>query len=452
MDIFNNNVLRPFLAAIFLSALVFTGCKKNDDGLGSGILPEDVLLGIDQIDTLSVLASTVLDDSVRADHLPAVLLGAMNDPVFGETRAGFYTQVRLSSNAVDFSSGGTLTNLQVDSVVLALVYANDYYGDNFQQEYEVYELEEQLYPDSVYFSYRTIATKVEDLITPESKVQTPDPESDVFLEGDTIGIDPQLRLGLDPAFGQTILDAGGTPELSNNDQFTTFMKGLYVTVSDQNIPSESGGIHYFNLLDPESKVTIYYSGTVVGDTTTEHHSFDLVINSNAPYFTRPVHNYDQAHPDLVAQIAGDVISGQQIVFVQAAAGLKTEVSFPFLDALSAEDIAINKAELIIPFQANSTYSPTGRLFALGKNSDGTAFILPDMLEGDSHFGGFMNPIQQEYRINISRWVQQVLQGSRINSPIEIISELANTTANRVVLNGPEHPDNQMRLILYYTKY
>src|SRR5690606_2874332 len=139
----------------------------------------------------------------------------MNDPVFGETRAGFYTQVRLSSNAVDFSSGGTLTNLQVDSVVLALVYADDQYGANFPQEYEVYELDEQLYSDSIYFSYRTIATKEEDLVTPESQVQTPAPEDEVFLGGDTVGIDPQLRLGLDPAFGQMIIDAGGTSELSN---------------------------------------------------------------------------------------------------------------------------------------------------------------------------------------------------------------------------------------------
>lgn len=444
MNIFNHKLLRPLSAAIFLSGLLLGGCNKKDDGIGAGVLPENDLLGVNVIDTLSLYSTTQRDDSVRADGFDNVILGAMNDPVFGITLSGFYTQLRLSANQVTFG----FNSYEVDSVVLALVYEGEQYGYNFPQEYEVYELEEQLYSDSIYFTNRTLDVFETDLVLPESRTQRPAPEDPVYLADDTVK--PQLRLRLDHEIGERIIDAEGTGDLDNNTNFVQFFKGLYVTVSDQDIPFGNGGIHHFDLHDSQSKLIIYYTG--ITDTDTTSGAFDLVINNNAVKFSRPVHDYSLANINLMNQLDGEPSSGQQQIFVQAAAGLRGIINIPHLEEINADSIAINKAELVLPYETNSEYPPPGRVYVLGRNDEGTSFFLPDYLEGDAHMGGFLIPSQQEYRLNISRWVQQVVYGSRENATLEIVSEWASSSANRVVLFGPENPDKQMRLVLHYTKY
>lgn len=423
------------------------GCKKEKDGLGDGVLPGDALLGINRIDTVTLRANTQLDDSIRADGLGSVILGAYNDPELGITRAGFYTQVRLSTNNVDFApESGALV---VDSVVLALVYTGGQYGFDFPQEYEVYELSDRLYTDSIYFSNRTLATKAQNLVLPESSIQRPDTENNVILypDGDSIVSPPQLRLKLDHEIAERIFDASDTDSLTTA-LFPDFIKGFFVTVSDQFIPSGNGGIHYLNLENAASKVTIYYHN----DQNGEPQNYDLNINANSAYFSKPTHDYSFANPDLNAQLNGDESSGQQTIFIQAAAGLKVKVSLPFLDQINNDTMAINKAELIIPYEENSIFPPPGRLFAIGRDTEGVAFLLPDFNEGDAHFGGFLNVANQEYRINISRWVQQVVSGSRELGTIELVSAQAGTSANRAIIFGPEHSERKMRLVLDYTKF
>lgn len=441
------NILRPVLAAIFLSAILMAGCKKEKDGIGDGVLPDESLLGVNRIDTVTLRTSTLLDDSVRADGLGSVILGSINDPQFGITRAGFYTQVMLSTNLVNFSAIGD--TLAVDSVVLALVYANGQYGFDFPQEYEVYELNQRLFSDSIYFSNRTLATKSQNLVMPESSTQRPDPDNNVTLisGSDTIESPPQLRLRLDHEIGERIIDASDNDSLTSA-LFPDFMKGFYVTVSDQYIPVGNGGIHYYNLENAASKLTVYFHSTQ--DSIPQ--SFDLNINSNSVYFSKPIHDFTPGNPDLNAQLAGDQLNGQQNVFIQAAAGLKVKVDLPYLDQLNSDTLAINRAILVVPYEENNIFAPPGRLFAIGRNTDGTAYLLPDFNEGDAHIGGFLNVANKEYRINISRWVQQIISGTRELGTIELVSAQAGTSANRAIIFGPEHTERKMRLVLDYTKF
>ncbi len=444
MNIFWHKLLRPLTAAIILSAVLLGGCKKKDDGIGAGILPDEQLLGVNVIDTLIINATSQPDDSVRADGFANVILGAMNDPVFGITRSGFYTQLRLSANQVSFD----YNTFEIDSVVLALVYDDEQYGDNYPQEYEVYELNEQLYSDSAYFTTRIMGLEATDLVLPDSKFQIPAPDQQVYLANDTVK--PHLRLSLDHEIGERLLNPDNTSHLENNSNFTAFFKGLYVRANTQSVPAGSGGIHHFNLHDTQSKLTIYYTGVTDLDTVTT--SFDLVINSNTVKFSRPEHDYSFANINLINQLDGDPESGQQQIYVQAAAGLRGVIEIPHLQHLNADSIAINKAELVLPYVLDDNYAPPGRLYLLGRSNEGTSYFLPDYFEGDAHMGGFLIPSMQQYRLNVSRFVQQVVYGSRENTKLEVVSEWASTSANRVVLYGPENPDKQMRLVIQYTKF
>lgn len=438
--------MRPLTAAILLLALVFAaGCEKPNDGLGDGVLPDGVLLGVGRIDTLQLRSTSLLDDSVRADGQDAVLLGAMNDPEFGATRTGFYTQVRLSTTLEVID----IDNVVIDSVVLAIAYNGGQYGFDFPQNYEVYELDEMLYPDSLYFTNRELALKEGDLVLPESRTQRPAPETAVTVLNPSgpEELAPQLRLRLKAEVGEAILAASGTESTSNADAFTEFFKGLYVTVAEESIPTNNGGIHYFNLLDPESKVTIYFKEGMGAQ-----ERIDLLINSNAVYFSRPLHDYSTANPSLQMQLEEEPGLGNENLFLQAAAGLKVQLDFPSLLDLQSDTIAINNVELVIPYETADLYAPPARLFAIGRDNDGTAFLLPDFIQGDAHFDGFIDVQNQEYRIRLSRWTQQVLSGERDPSSIELVTERAATSANRTIIHGPSHPDRPMELIIQYTKY
>lgn len=442
--------MRPLLAALFLLPVV--ACDK-EDGIGKGVLPPELLLGVHRIDTLTIETRTVPDDSIRADGLDAVLLGNHHDPKFGRLVSGFYTQLRLATNQPVFTSGVSSETVQIDSVVLALSYSNEQWGNNFPQEYQVYELDEQLFADTLYYSNRVLQVKENDLVQPESKIQRPGPGVNVVVGQDTLP--PQLRIKLDPEIGTRIFNAVGTDDLSTQG-FPAFFKGLYVTVADQFISPNNGGVHYFNLLSPVSKVTLYYrlyhrDGIDQGQYETRE--YDLVINTNAVYYTRSVHDFSTAMHELQAQLDGDFSSTGQKTFIRAAAGLKTRVFFPHLGSIRNDTLAINNAELIIPFQADNAFAPPNRLFAVGRNvEENTAFLLPDIFEGDSHFGGFLDVINSQYRVNVTRWATQVAFGSRENTAIELVPDRAGSSANRVIINGPQHPDRPMRLVIHYTKY
>lgn len=443
-------ILRPVLAAIFFLALLVGGCKKKNEGIGAGVLPEGELLGMSRVDTTTVLSRTLLDDSVRVDGLefPRMLLGAMNDLEFGTTKASFYTQVKLSATQVDFTEEGSFTNIQADSIVLSLAYASDQYGFDYPQQYEVYELNEQLYKDSVYFAPFTLSTSSQDLVLPESRNQRPAPDQPVYLADDTLS--PQLRLRLNNSLAERILNQANQDSL-NSDLFTQFIKGFFVTVDDQVIPPNNGGVHYFDPLSVNTKMTLYYTG-VKDATDTLHKSFDLLINSAVESISSPTHEYTSANVELQNQLAQNTFEAAGFAFIQAGAGLKVQVELPFLTAYSSDTMAINRAELVIPFESNSIFPPPGRLFAIGKDADDIGYFLPDFLEGDAHFNGYIDPINEEYRINISRWVQQIVSGTREPGRLELVSELAGSSANRVILSGPQHPSRQMRVILHYTKF
>lgn len=443
-----DQILRPLLAALFLLLIAVTSCKK-EDGIGSEVIPDELLLGLNKIDSLSIESFTLRDDSVRADEALTVMLGAFNDPTFGRVDAGFYTQLRLSTNQHNFALNVPIESLEVDSVVLALLYSGEQYGFNFPQNFEVYELNERLYGDSLYYTNRVLQVKPNNLVLAETQPQRPMPNSTVTV-GDNSESPPQLRLKLSHELAHKIFSASGSDSLTTA-VFPEFLKGLFVKVAGNPISPANGGVHSYNLLAAGSKLTIYYREPAVGDNPADTLQHDFLINSNAVNFSQVTHDFSNADPDLSAQINGDESLGQHTLYVKAGAGLKAQVSFPWLDELNSDTIAINRAELIVPFDLNTTFPPPDRLFAIGRNEEGTAFLLPDFFEGDAHVGGFIDPINLEYRINITRWAQQVIYGSRQNDILEIVSSRAASTVNRVILHGPEHEDKPMRLVLHYTK-
>ncbi|RLD36374.1 MAG: hypothetical protein DRI74_09140, partial [Bacteroidetes bacterium] len=135
---------------ITLGSLV--SCDKPGDIGEDLVVLDDNKLNVTFTDTLTINAYSVIVDSVTTNKLKYNLLGSYYDGVFGTTTASIYTQMRLSDNNVDFGA-----NAVCDSVILSLDYYG-FYGDTAsEQTLRAYEVDEKMYPDSLYFSNDTLS-------------------------------------------------------------------------------------------------------------------------------------------------------------------------------------------------------------------------------------------------------------------------------------------------------
>ncbi|NTW31188.1 MAG: DUF4270 domain-containing protein [Bacteroidetes bacterium] len=432
-----NNILNFWFILSIIFALY--SCEEPNI-VGLGVQPPDDELNVENTDSVTLITYTVKEDSIRTDETEFNLLGSNYDPVFGKNTASFYTQLRLSSNNADFGS-----NPVADSIILSLKY-NSIYGDaSTEQTVQVYELINSIFKDSAYYSNRDISTTG---ILLASNTFTPDATDSIYVDG--IKKAPHLRIPLSAALAQKFINASGSTSLSDNTNFLEFFKGIYVT----SLPvSDKGAILCFDLLNSISGITLYYHNDLADSL-----KYKFVINENNARFTHFDHsNFQYADPYLQSQIAGDTTKGDSLLYLQSMAGLKIKIKYPFIkDIFKSGRISINKATLIIPIEVNdlslSENAPPPQLVLI-EEKDGEIRFLADQYDGMTYFGGTYNSSTKEYRFNIGRHIQQVINGLKENIGLSLMVWTSSkpNIANRVVIKGAKQHSGKLRLQLTYTK-
>jgi hypothetical protein len=432
-----------FLAATFL--FVFFNACEEPSRVGLEIQPPGDQLNVVFCDTISLVTYTVLEDSIRTDETSSNLLGYYYDPVFGKHTAGFYTQIRLSSNAPTFGSVPI-----VDSLILSLGYTS-YYGDTSSlQSVKVYEISDDIYRDSSYYSNSELNITGELL---GSKTFYPRPTSKMYIDDDTLSA--QLRIPLDTLLGKEFLELEGSSQLADNTGFLEYFKGLYVAAMPN---SGTGCIMSFDLLTSSSAVTLYYHNS--GNDTTKKYVF--AINEYSARINHFNHsNYIYADPYLRSEIFGDTTKGDSILYLQGMAGLKIRIQYPYIkDLVKNGKIAINKADLIVPVDNNDAtlddFAPPEKLVLIEEKEGNIRFLL-DQYEGAAYYGGTYDATNKQYKFNIARHVQQVIDYDGITGKENLgLSLVVYTTdrpnkANRVVIKGSKRQSGRIRLQVTYTK-
>ena len=443
--IFSNNILRK-ASLLSLVVLTLTYCKKEDNFIGSELQKED--LGVNQLTNFNIITYTKESDSLRADELSNATLGSMNDPDVGKTESSFYSQLRLPVDNVDFAGSGSLSDIVLDSVVLALEYSG-YYGSLDPQSFEVLEITEDMYIDSAYYNGKSFASNPTNLVVPGSRVQSPDPNSSVFTASDSFPA--QLRLKLDNSFGQKIIDESGNVSLSDNDNFLQFLKGIEVKVTNPGQASNQGAVLLLNLISVNSAVTLYYRDTAAKDTLT----FDLLMNTNCARVNKNVHDYTGT---LVANQLADSMLGSDKVYVQGLEGLKTEINLTDVMRLKDSNVIINKAILKLPVDnsAGNDFDPIEQILII-RNENNLKYLLLDqtMFAGQAgldNVGGQWNEDDSQYEFTITRYLNNVLNGNFPNNRLTLETISAMVTPNRTVFYGHNSLVQKPMLTITYTKY
>ncbi len=434
-----------FFLLVCISVCCLTACKEEDDIVGKNIQPDSDNLMLHFVDTATLYAFSLKDDSIKTDEMNMNLLGYISDPIFGKTKADIYSQFRLSDNSLDFGDGA-----QIDSIVLTLSY-DGFFGDTLKPFIiKVFELDEGLDIDKTYYSSSTLAYKSSNLTDAGTYYCNPRPKT--IDESDSGQTTPVLRIPLKKSFGTSkFIDKSGSTELTNNDNFLAYFKGLLIQAEAVN---EAGSIIYVDMLDAASCLTVYYRNN---QKTNLKYSF--VVNELAERFTSLNHyNYTDANTSLKKQLIDkDYTEIEEKLFVQASGGVQTLIHFPFLKSMfEGKKVIITKAELVIT-RLGDDYTcfyqpPALDLYYKKDESASTSYYLPDYSIGTDYFGGTYNTIGNEYRFRITQYIQRLVLGSVENYPLHLVVKGASTKANRMMFYGtnPASYDNRLRLEITYS--
>jgi hypothetical protein len=430
-----DSFLRMFPGFLLFSLICigFSACKQPDLGLELQNPADNVTLL--RYDSLNIRSTMEVDDSVKTDELSLNLLGSYNDPLLGLMRAGFYAQLRPSVSNINLG-----VNPKIDSVILVLPYRSAY-GDltklNGLQKFSVYQLEGSMDLASSYYSTDTIQRKY--LIGERELV--PQLTDSVTVSGRKEI--PQMRIKLlegPNGVGEQLIN--NPSALLSADAFVQFFKGIYVESSlSDNIPG-NGAILDFSLQNG-ARMDVYYQNDANDSLRTT-----FVVNENSARFTRFNHTY---LPEILAMLDNGA-NTQASFFVQNMSGFRGRIEFPTLLAWKGDrNILLNKAQLIIPVDPEfiGKYPPNILLNMVSKNSVGTLIKTPDLAVGSTYSLGEYVAGKHMYRFNITLYLQKLLKGNSVDYGLFIQPTGTGVSANRVRLNGFQHPVNPMKIELLY---
>ena len=445
-------VVKYFVLACILVISVVS-CRK-DTGVGTNVLPSSDILSGYFSDTTTIISSIKLKDSIVTDNALLELLGSYNDPTFGMTKASFYTQVILPSNTTFSGFGGT--NPTLDSIVLVLPYTVNqvnFYGALTPQTFTVDTLISQITTPKAYYSDTNISHGNNHLAVITT---TPAPTDSARIKYSLFGSAingtyyPQLRLKLPVACGQWLINQldGNSYYGQSSAAFQSLLKGFYITVSNPLQLPGQGAILYLNPFLPGAGLDFFYKTTVNSAVDTTYAIFQ--IGAGALTFNHFDHDYSTT----AFYVAGkDSILSPTNLYVQAMAGVKTQLSFPYLLNWAKKNaVVINRAELDIPVNTAATGVgiPPDQLYVV-RDSAGFEFEIPDQLVGGAYYNGGYDVVNNQYVFSITRYVQQILDGKLKNTGLYLFAA-SGVTANGVVLQGPVQTPGtrRLRLRIFYT--
>lgn len=429
-----------FPICIIVLALLVCSCKKDIDSIGLNLQDEDILNA--EFVTAPLMAHSTLEDSINTKNLLNNVVGTINDPVFGQTAAGFCTQFDVSGSNSFFPKQAVL-----DSVVLTLQYSG-YFGDTMSPlKFHAYELTEPLSASQYYSNDDNPSTSSTDLVT-DNNYLYPQPNTSVRV--DTTSKAAHLRLHLERSFGNKLLRMNRS-QLANTSSFQNAFYGLCVRAEAR--PNRTGNLCYVSLTSAMSGITIYYTVDRV------HKKYTFPISSDCVRYNFYTHDYSTASSEFQRQvIQGDTTLGEEQLYLQPTAGVKTHIDLSEVPTMFKDkNVVINRAELVLTnISANEDYffQPYNlSLQVVGK--DGTTYLSPDdpSYTSTDYSGGVYNEEAKEYRFRITNYIQQIIKYGITDKGLNIVVNGAGIRGNRLVFRGTDdtYTDN-FRLEIYYTEF
>lgn len=395
-----------YFSALIVSFFLFSCTDPNTIGLEVQPASDKIILGNNNLNDFDVLTQS--EDSIRTDKAITLILGEINDPVFGSNIGAFRTQILLTENNTDLGE-----NPIVDSVILSYSYSG-YYGE--LEEFsglDLTQIQTDLHKDTVYYS-NSYDLSVGSIDNIESFNLSDDSEN------------PFIKIKLRNEFGQQIINLG-SDILQDNESFLQEFKGLSILAQAENT------MLYLNPNGTNSFLKIYYhNDSSDGDTL----SLDFELGG------------DVARMNLFNQKNEyDLIQDQSNAYIQSMSGYKIKLSINNVDSIKSvlEDKVINRVSVVFKLKDGSQteYSAHEKLVLVRINQDGDNVFLSDFtIGGDVYFGG--NLENERYEFNITRYFFQLLNNESYTNDLYLLPAGAVINSNRTIIS------REIDLEIYYS--
>ena len=438
--------MKPSLRILLLPILCvyFTACNREQgniviDGQGQGNQ-----MGLNITDTLTLLGTTIDEDSLPSKGLSYALVGEINDPVFGKSKSSLFADLNLVEPNNNFPN-----TQDPDSAVLFIpaIAGLQHYGDrNFIHRLKIAPITENISSDSVYFQNQSFP--VDDNLATYYNGQLINEYND-SVKYRKIKLAPYngIKVKLSASFAKFLMNMP-KEAYETNANLDKYFKGIAIIPENGTLSSGQGSFAVWDIQNVLStsyraKIMLYYD-----DTSTFLFSFSGKSSAVSQGLTGPYHgeideqlktpnkNYDKT-------------------FAQALGGVKTKVTIPYLYNLVSEgNVAIQRAEIeFFPIEYNENYFVPPRLNLYKPLNAGSTrnYLLKDALVL-TNYGGSYNTNTRSYKFEITRHLQEVLNDSFFNHINTNLGLYLAVPADQPVIGARAIFDHtKTKLHLIYTK-
>lgn len=392
--------------SILFIFLVLSSCSDPKE-IGSELFSVEV--GVNYTDTITVKSSTVLLDSIYADHSNSLVLGSYFRNDVGEIKTSFFSQI---SNVDSLNADA---NSVYQSLKLKLVYSF-YIGDtNKSQSFTIHQLKDTLKISDPYFTNQEVGYDPNPLASVSFQPSVYKYRS---IVGDTVVFDT-LLIELNEQFGRKLFDYYKTPTTAVGGlAFRRDFKGLYFRSTNND---KNAAVLSFN--PGTSLIELSYLKSP-SDTTVKKINYYFALNDffgGETQTRNTVVEIDRSQsylPNLTRQ--GQLIPSENTrntTYVSAGFKLATLIDLPYLTSLTNDrNIAINKATLEVPIEEGFDLNYMMATLNLAKvNADNTLRKVNGSIVGIAEEGSTSSIASSGYDVptnsfifNVTSLVQNII--------------------------------------------
>lgn len=439
--------------SLTLLAILLFSCS-DATVIGTEVVDEN-RLNVDLQDDFVLRGRTLRSDSVATlrpspSNPSTFVLGRLDDPVFGRSSSELYIAPFFNSSFPSFGEDAT-----IDSVLLELDYEYaGFYGDTLAtHNVSVFRLNESFINGDTVYNDRSF--DAEPLPLGQADIQLRDSLFVYDLStGDTIKVGPRLRVRLDNAFGQELLEA----DEANRD--SDLFRETYFGFKIVSEPSNTSMIAFD--LDDETnaslvnRIAVYYNN---GDTIPRLYNY-RVRNETFAHFD---HDYAGAE---IESFFEDFDLGDSLLFAQAMQGTNMELEIPDLSVF--ENRFINAAQIIITVadtDSDNLFLPSNRNFLASRyDEDGNATLIQDVVKfgnigtGTAVLNGRVASTEledgttvEQLTLNVTDFIKNIVNEGLMDEKLLITPLSRQESARRTVFYGPGHSKYPVKLRIAYTE-
>ena len=383
--------------------IVSISCKKEVNSSGYNLIGADPAM-VGAVDTFTIRTSSRNLDTSATNSPAYLLLGSINDPVFGKTEASFCSQLRLITTSPDF---GEISSLKIDSVVLSMRYL-DNYGLNKPLKFDVFRISENLDINKVYYSNSKINCYSENLSI-NSNFKTPLAPGKYFINQFKDTIYDQISIELDTMLGRELINKSkeSPSTYASIENFNSWFKGLKIVAKNETQAYLDGAIYY---ISSAPRLTIYYKQGG------ENKQYYFELNQNAVRIN--LLDFNKFGYEVDKPLANSN-------FYTQSNSLRAYIELPYLSNISTNSV-VHSAKLELPYDNtnNFIYSPGTQVSVMIENSTVDKRLRMIGL-------GSIDTIKKVFSIDLREHVQSVVSRKRINSGLYISPREFSTTATRI---------------------